>query len=73
MNKKVERVDGNNYLLDSLIGKSLEQAKELAGFNGFAIRVTREDSTNFMVTMNRRFDRIDVQIDNGVITSCKIG
>jgi hypothetical protein len=68
-----KRFDDKNLLLQSLIGKPLEQAKELAGFNGFAIRVTREDSTNYMVTMDIRFDRIDVQIDNGVITKNDIG
>ena len=38
---RTKRFDDKNLLLQSLIGKSLEQAKELAGFNGFAIRVTR--------------------------------
>ena len=70
---RTKRFDDKNLLLQSLIGKPLEQAKELAGFNGFAIRVTREDSTNYMVTMDIRFDRIDVQIDNGVITKNDIG
>jgi hypothetical protein len=65
---RTKRFDDKKLLLQSLIGKSLEQAKELAGFNGFAIRVTREDSTIYMVTMDLRFDRIDVQIDSGVIT-----
>jgi len=67
-----KRFDDKNLLLQSLIGKSLEQAKELAGFSGFAIRVTREDSTIYMVTMDLRFDRIDVQIDSGIITKCNV-
>lgn len=71
MSKK--RINGNEIILESLIGKSLEQARELSGFNGFTIRVTREDSTNYMVTMDMRFDRINVQIDNGLITKCNIG
>jgi hypothetical protein len=67
---RTKRFDDKNLLLQSLIGKPLKQAKELAGFNGFAIRVTREDSTIYMVTMDLRFDRIDVQIDSGIITKC---
>ena len=34
---RTKRFDDKNFLLQSLIGKPLEQAKELAGFNGFAI------------------------------------
>ena len=73
MRKKTQRINGNDLILESLIGKSLNEAKQLAGFNGFAIRVTREDSTNYKVTMDLRFDRINLQIDNGVVTSCSIG
>jgi hypothetical protein len=67
---RTKRFDNENLLLQSLIGKSLEQAKELAVFNGFTIRVTREDNNNFPLTMDIRFDRIDVQIDNGLVTKC---
>ena len=70
---RIKRANENQIILESLIGKSLERARELAGFNGFTIRVTREDSTNYMVTMDMRFDRIDVQIDSGLITKCNIG
>ena len=73
MRKKTQRINGNDLILESLIGKSLNEANQLAGFNGFAIRVTREDSTNYTVTMDLRFDRINLQIDNGVVTSCNIG
>ena len=63
---RTKRFDDKNLLLQSLIGKPLD------GFNGFAIRVTREDSTIYMVTMDLRFDRIDVQIDSGIITKCNV-
>ena len=73
MNKKIKKINGNDLILESLIGKPLDEATQLAGFNGFAIRVTREDSTNYIITMDLRFDRINLQIDNGVVTSCSIG
>jgi len=73
MKKKIKRINGNDLILESLIGKSLNEATQLAGFNGFAIRVTREDSTNYLDTMNLRFDRINLQIDNDIVTSCNIG
>lgn len=73
MKKKIKRINGNDLILQSLIGKSLNEATQIAGFNGFAIRVTREDSTNYLDTMSLRFDRINLQIDNGIVTSCNIG
>lgn len=73
MRKKIKRINGNDLILESLIGKSLNEATQLAGFNGFAIRVSREDSTNYLDTMNLRFDRINLQIDNDIVTSCNIG
>ena len=73
MRKKTQRINGNDLILESLIGKSLNEATQLAGFNGFAIRVTREDSTNYMVTMDLRFDRINLELDEGVVTKCSIG
>ena len=73
MRKKTQRINGNDLILESLIGKSLNEANQLAGFNGFAIRVTREDSTNYMVTMDLRFDRINLELDEGVVTKCSIG
>ena len=73
MSKKVKRINGNNLILESLIGKSLNEATQIAGFNGFSIRVTREDSTNYIITMDLRFDRINLQIDNGIVTTCNVG
>lgn len=69
----MNRSNENEMTLGSLIGKSLKQAEELAGFNGFSIRVTREDSTNYMITMDLRFDRINLELDEGVVTKCSIG
>jgi hypothetical protein len=70
---KTKRFNGNDLLLESLIGKTLNEAKELASFNGFSIRISREDNNNFPLTMNMRFDRIDIELDNGLVTKSKIG
>lgn len=70
---KTKRFNGNDLLLESLIGKTLNEAKELASFNGFSIRISREDNNNFTLTMNMRFDRIDIELDNGLVTKSKIG
>lgn len=73
MRKKTQRINEIDVLLESLNGNPLEQARKIAGFNGYSIRVIREDNTDYTVSLDRRFDRINVEIDNGVITSCKIG
>lgn len=73
MKNKVERINGYQLLLNSIIGKNLSEAKELAGFNGFAIRIVREDGERYMVTMEHRLDRINVELDNGIVTNSNIG
>jgi hypothetical protein len=51
----------------------LDSAIEMAEFNGFSTRVTREDDVEFYVTMDLKFNRINFQIDNGKISKASIG
>jgi hypothetical protein len=60
-------------LLESLIGLDRETASELCKENDYQVRIVREDSINYVITMDFRFDRINLEIDNGVITKCDIG
>jgi len=60
-------------LLESLIGKTKEDAETLCNENKFKMRVIREDSINYIITMDLRFDRINIRIDNGIVTSCDVG
>jgi hypothetical protein len=69
----MNRSNESGILIESIIGKTLNEARELASFNGYSTRVTREDSTDYWVTMDLRFDRINLQLDNGVVTKCNIG
>lgn len=71
--KKVSRGNSNQLILDSVIGKTLDQAKELAGFSGFSVRVTRVDEERYFVTMDLRFDRINLELENGIIVNSNIG
>jgi hypothetical protein len=72
MEKKVERINGNQLLLSSIVGKTTKEGKDLANFNGYLFRVIREDDEQFFVTMELRGDRIQVEIDNGIITKASI-
>ena len=56
--------------MDKLIGKTLEEAKSLTTLD---IRVIRMDEQMFMVTQDFRTNRVNVQIDNNIITSISIG
>jgi len=62
-----------DVVCDSLIGKTEELAKSLANSSGYALRVTRNDNQNYAITMDYRFDRINVEIDNGLVTKSYIG
>ena len=60
-------------LLDSIIGMDVESGSKLCKENGYDVRIMREDSINYMGSMDLRFDRINFVIDNGLITNCGIG
>jgi hypothetical protein len=70
---ETKRFNSNDVLLESIIGKSLEEGIELTKSNGFSTRVTREDDVEFYVTMDLKFNRINLEIDNEKITSARIG
>jgi hypothetical protein len=65
--------NGSIKLLESLIGLTKEEGRKLCLDNDYKIRVTREDSNNYVITMDLRFDRINLELDNGIITKCDIG
>jgi hypothetical protein len=65
--------NGSNELLESLIGMDKESVTELCKENDYKVRITREDSNNYVITMDLRFDRINLEIDKGLITKCDIG
>jgi hypothetical protein len=73
MRKKVTRVSEREVICNSLIGKTEDEASLLAASSGYALRVTRQDTEQFMGTAEFRSDRIKVEIDNGLVTSVRIG
>jgi hypothetical protein len=66
-------MEAKNELLKSLIGMTKEEGYLLCKEKGFEYRITREDSTNYAITMDLCFDRINLAIDNGRITKCNLG
>jgi len=60
-------------LLESLIGMTEDNGLKLCKENDYDIRIVREDSNNYAITMDLRFNRINLVIDKGIITKCDIG
>lgn len=38
-----------------------------------SVRITRRDGENYAMTMDYRIDRINLEIDNGIVTKSSIG
>ena len=70
---KPKRFNGNKVLVESLIGKSLEEARDIASSNGYSTRILREDDKNYYSTFDLNFWRINIEIDNKKVTKASIG
>lgn len=61
---------------DEVIGMSEGEAIEtIAGISSEALtsRIVRRDEESFMITMDYRLDRINLQIDDGIVTTTYVG
>ena len=70
---EAKRENKTDILLESVIGKSLKEAKDIASFNGYTLRITKEDNESYICTMDFRFDRINIEIINGNVIKSSIG
>lgn len=72
---KIKKMNEFNEVefMASLVGKSKGDVEEMIIANNYVLRVTREDSHGCLITMDFRLDRINVQIDDGIITGAHIG
>lgn len=59
--------------VESLIGKTMQEARALCVESNKSFRILREDETRYIVTMDFVFDRVNVDIDNGIVTRSDIG
>ena len=70
MKKKAQ--SPNHYtLMDEIIGLTLDEFVNLN--TGRSYRVTKEDGESYMVTMDMRPDRLNFEINNGVIVDISFG
>lgn len=60
-------------LLSNIVGMTEETGRGLCEVYGYATRVTRKDGNPYIITHDLRFDRINLQIENGLIVKADIG
>lgn len=58
---------------EALVGLTKEEAEEAAAEAGYTVRVTSEDGQMFPMTMDYRTDRINIEVENGVVTRAFVG
>ena len=57
----------------ALVRLSLEEAIAVATSNGFTVRLGREDGTDFVLTMDLNFRRINLAVSDGRVVSAWAG
>jgi uncharacterized lipoprotein YajG len=68
--------DTAQAVADEVIGMSEAEAIEtIAEISSEALtsRIVRRDEESFMITMDYRLDRINLQIDDGIVTTTYVG
>ena len=56
--------------LNSLIGTSKEVCMKMCKLNSYNFRIVREDETHFSCSLDFQSKRINIEIDNGIVTGC---
>jgi hypothetical protein len=56
-----------------VVGKTVDEAKQLCEQAGFQLRLTMEDGKAYICTRDYRTDRVNVHVENGKVTKATIG
>ena len=62
-----------NELLETLIGMLEDDAYKLCKENGYDSRTTIEDGKPYIITCDLRFDRVNFEIENGLVIKANLG
>jgi len=62
-----------DILFEYLKGKTYKEAQEICKEAKFTLRVVKEDGNYKIVTRDYRLDRINLELENNIITKVYIG
>lgn len=68
-----ERIAACQALSKSVIGKTGEEARAMGREAGVSVRTARIDKESFMLTMDYRPERLNIEIDAGVVAAARCG
>lgn len=63
----------SDKFLHKLIGLKTEDAIRLLKLFSFKSRIVYEDGEHFIITMDLRFDRVNLEIEEGFVVSAHFG
>lgn len=55
---------------NDIIGLDLKSAEQIIKSKDLSYRIVRIDDTNFIITRDLKLDRLNLEIENGVIVNC---
>lgn len=75
-NKKVSCSRGTRPNIDfctSLVGMEREEAIKAIESNHWRARITRVEGKSFIITMDHRLDRVNLQLEKSIVVSANVG
>ena len=63
----------NDAWTDDIVGMIEDEARNAATEEGYTVRVTRRDGSAFPVTRDYRTDRVNFNIENGIVVCASVG
>lgn len=61
------------FFAKKLVGQEKEMVDACLSANEIIYRIVREDDQHFIVTMDLRLDRLNLEIDKGIVTKIEVG
>lgn len=67
------QIEKTRAFASTLVGLNIDEARALTAGTGFSLRIVQQDGEYFAITMDYRTDRIDLVINNDIITEVSVG
>jgi hypothetical protein len=70
---KLKKPAGRPINTNALQGKNKDEVIAKCKSRGYDVRITNEDGRAHIVTHDLRLDRVELQVENGIVTKANIG